>query len=55
MLTELPTMKTNDEIANDLYVSVNTIKAHLMGIYRKLDVSSRRGAVLRARGLGLLR
>ncbi len=54
VLTELPTMKTNSEIADDLYVSVNTIKAHLKGIYRKLDVSDRREAVRRARESGLL-
>ncbi len=55
VLTELPTMKSNGEIADDLFVSVNTIKAHLKGIYRKLGVTSRREAVVRARALGLLR
>jgi LuxR family maltose regulon positive regulatory protein len=42
------------EIAAELHVSVNTIKAHLRSIYRKLDVSRRRDAVDRARALGLL-
>jgi LuxR family maltose regulon positive regulatory protein len=42
------------EIADTLYVSQNTVKTHLKGIYRKLDASSREGAVARARELGLL-
>ena len=36
-------------------MSTNTLKTHLSHIYRKLDVSSREGAVARARVLGLLR
>lgn len=54
MLHALPTLKSNNEIAADAYVSINTVKAHLKGLYRKLGVSSRRGAVERARELGLL-
>jgi len=37
-----------------LSVSVNTIKAHLRSMYRKLNVNNRREAVERARKLGLL-
>jgi LuxR family transcriptional regulator, maltose regulon positive regulatory protein len=54
VLAELPSMKSNDEIARDLFVSVNTVKAHLKGLYRKLGVSTRREAVRRARDHGLL-
>ena len=54
VLAELPTMKSNSEIADESYVSVNTVKAHLKGAYRKLDVSNRRAAVRRARDLGLI-
>ena len=54
VLRYLPTMMTNAEIASELYVSVNTVKAHLKRIYRKLGVVSRRQAVHRARALGLL-
>jgi LuxR family transcriptional regulator, maltose regulon positive regulatory protein len=54
VLEYLPTMLSNAEIAEQMYVSVNTVKAHLKSLYRKLDVSSRRQAVRRARELNLL-
>ena len=41
-------------IAEALYVSPNTVKSQLRGIYRKLGVSSREDAVLVARDRGLL-
>jgi LuxR family maltose regulon positive regulatory protein len=54
VLRHLPTMMTNAEIATELYLSVNTVKAHLKRIYRKLEVMNRRDAVHRARELGLI-
>jgi len=36
---------TTAEIAEALYVSVNTIKTHQRAIYRKLGVANRREAV----------
>jgi LuxR family transcriptional regulator, maltose regulon positive regulatory protein len=54
VLHYLPTMLTAGEIAGQLGVSVNTVKAHLRSIYRKLASSRRQDAVSRARQLGLL-
>lgn len=39
---------TQQEIAAQLFVSLNTLKTHIKAIYRKLGVNSRRAAVLRA-------
>jgi LuxR family maltose regulon positive regulatory protein len=50
----LPTRLTNQEIASELYVSLNTVKSHLRSIYRKLGATSRDGAIGRCRDLGLL-
>ncbi len=38
--------KTNKIIANELFVSVNTVKFHLQNIYVKLDVDNRTDAIL---------
>ena len=45
---------TNQEIANRLFLALNTVKAHTRNIYSKLGVNSRIQAVARARDLGLL-
>jgi LuxR family maltose regulon positive regulatory protein len=42
------------EIGAALFLSVNTVKTHARGLYRKLGVSSREEAVARATALGLL-
>jgi len=55
VLRYLPSMLTAGEIAGELYVSGNTIKAHLRSIYRKLGVSRRQDAVVRAYECGFLR
>lgn len=54
VLQRLAQMMSTEEIAADLYVSVNTVKTHLKSIYRKLAVNRRHDAVRRARELRLL-
>ncbi|MGW7052335.1 LuxR C-terminal-related transcriptional regulator [Streptomyces sp. NPDC054887] len=54
VLRRLDRMMSTEEIAADLHVSVNTVKTHLKGVYRKLAVSRRTDAVRRARKLRLL-
>lgn len=45
---------SNKEIAQELYVSVRTVKWHTSNIYDKLDVTGRTAAIARARQLGIL-
>jgi LuxR family maltose regulon positive regulatory protein len=54
VLRLLPTQLSQVEIADELYVSVNTVRTHIQGIYRKLGAASRREAVDIAREHGLL-
>ena len=54
VLRYLPTMLKAAEIAADLYLSVHTGKTHLRSIYRKLDVTTRKDAVDRARAMNLI-
>lgn len=54
VLRYLPTRMTAREIANELFISMNTLKTHLKSIYRKLDATSRTEAVAHAGAQGLL-
>ena len=56
-LRVLPLLSTHmsfPEIAAEMYLSPNTVKSQAVSLYRKLGVSSRSGAVARARELALL-
>jgi LuxR family maltose regulon positive regulatory protein len=55
VLDRLAQALSTEDIANALYVSVNTVKTHLKSIYRKLGTSGRSAAARRARELNLLR
>jgi len=46
--------QTNQEIAQALHVSINTVKTHLKNIYGKLGVHNRRKATAQAKKLGLV-
>jgi ATP/maltotriose-dependent transcriptional regulator MalT len=45
---------SNQEIAEKLFVSLNTIKTHITNIFLKLDVKRRTQAVQRAKELQLI-
>ena len=42
---------TNNQIAERIFVSVNTVKTHLKNIYLKLDANTRYGVIIRLREL----
>ena len=45
---------TNAEIAQEMFLSTNTVKWYAKNIYRKLNVNRRMQAVAKARTLGLI-
>jgi LuxR family maltose regulon positive regulatory protein len=57
---ELDTLKliaedlSNQEIADKLFISLNTVKTHLKNIYLKFDVDNRTKAIAKAKELGLI-
>jgi LuxR family transcriptional regulator, maltose regulon positive regulatory protein len=54
VLRYLPSNLSAREIADELCVSMNTVRTHQRHLYRKLDARTRSQAVERARALGLL-
>ena len=54
VLTHLQGELSLAEIAAAMFISHATVKTHCATIYRKLDTQSRRGAVARAKAIGLL-
>jgi LuxR family maltose regulon positive regulatory protein len=57
---ELDTLKliaedlSNQEIADKLFISLNTVKTHLKNIYLKLEVDNRAKAIAKAKEIGIL-
>ncbi|SDD49753.1 LuxR C-terminal-related transcriptional regulator [Auraticoccus monumenti] len=54
VLRHLDSELTLSQLADDLFISGNTVKTHLRNIYRKLQVSGRQQAVEQARLLNLV-
>jgi LuxR family maltose regulon positive regulatory protein len=54
VLRMLPAESSTREVAERLYISRDTVRAHLKHIYRKLGVHDRAAAVRRGRDLGVL-
>lgn len=54
VLHDLAGGRSREEIARSQFISLNTLKAHLRSIYRKLEVNSRAAAVLEAERRGVL-
>jgi LuxR family maltose regulon positive regulatory protein len=54
VLGHLSELLTTEEIAMEMFVSVNTVRTHIRNILRKLAVSRRNEAVRRARALSLI-
>jgi DNA-binding NarL/FixJ family response regulator len=54
VLTCLSQGKTTAQIANDLYISDNTVKTHVRHILEKLEASNRAEAVSKATQMGLI-
>ena len=47
------TRELSEEIAENLNISVNTVKTHMRAIYHKLGVTGRSEAIRRAEDLGI--
>jgi LuxR family maltose regulon positive regulatory protein len=54
VLRFLPSSLSSTEIADQLIISVNTVRSHIRSIYSKLDVHSRYEAIGRAQELNLI-
>jgi LuxR family maltose regulon positive regulatory protein len=54
VLGHLADLLSTDEIAEQMFVSVNTVRTHVRSILRKLGVNRRNAAVRKARELGIL-
>ena len=54
VLRHVSHMLNTAEVASEMYISINTVKAHLKSIYRKLAATHRCEAVRRAQQLQLI-
>jgi len=54
VLLKLAEGKSNQEIADSLYISISTVKSHVSHIYEKLEVKRRTQAIQVGQEMGLL-
>jgi LuxR family transcriptional regulator, maltose regulon positive regulatory protein len=54
VLVHVSGLLNTEEVASEMYISVNTVKTHLRSIYRKLSAAHRNEAIRRARQLELI-
>jgi LuxR family maltose regulon positive regulatory protein len=54
VLRHLADLLTTEEVAEAMFVSVNTVKSHIRSILRKLSVARRNEAIRRARELNVI-
>jgi len=54
VLDKLSEGKSNKAIADDLFVSINTVKTHIRSIFQKLNVNCRSAAVRKALDFGIV-
>ena len=55
VLRHIAAGRSNAQIADAMYVSVNTVKTYVRTVFAKLDVSDRAEAVARGYEMGLIR
>ena len=55
ILQELAKGASNQEIAKKLFISENTVKSHLKNMFKKLCVSTRSEAIVKASQMGIIR
>ena len=54
ILLFIPKRLSNQEIAERLFISPETVKKHLYNIYQKFDVKNRQQAIVKAKSIGIL-
>ena len=54
VLEKMATGLSNQAIANELFISINTVKTHIKNCYTKLSVSSRIQAINKAKDLRVI-
>ena len=54
VLQEAATGKSNQQIAESLFLSIHTVKTHLSNVYEKLEVKRRTEAIMKAKELNII-